>query len=205
MLLLSNNKPIKVIGKAHVAIDIVNWVNHENLIPITNVTFEDATSAADFDQYQYIVGIAGDINLRVAAINWIKDNNLHSPAYIHPMAHVEQPEMISTGTVISPGSVIFGRATIDNYCYVSPMCLISHGDTIGESVILRPYSSVLGGSHVSKYTVIETAAIISDGVAISAPCVRILPKAFVSKDITITGTYGGTPARRISQDPSCTL
>ena len=83
MLINSNNLPIKVIGAGLVADDLIEFLQKENVV-IFKSTLEEAQSSSDPTQFQYLVGILGDVPLRQKAINWIKQNKLHSPCYVHP-------------------------------------------------------------------------------------------------------------------------
>lgn len=202
MLLLSNNKPLRVLGKSAVSTEIVEWISRENIVSVTAIYFENAVVDPDFAQYQYLVGVARDMPLRLKIINWLTDNNLNTPAYVHPFSDVDDLAAVSPGTVITQGAVVGRHTVMGPHCYISPMCLVSHKVQLGTSVMLRPYASILGGTKIANYADIEAQAMISDNLVISAEWVRILPTSFVSKNIDITGTYGGTPARRISQKSS---
>jgi acetyltransferase-like isoleucine patch superfamily enzyme len=69
---------------------------------------------------------------------------------------------------------------------------------------MLPGSMVLGTSVVAANTLIQTGATVKDNVKITAESVNILPRALVTRDIDVAGTYGGTPARRISSITSLT-
>ena len=87
---------------------------------------------------------------------------------------------------------------------IAPNCHVGHYAELNDRVLMLPGSMVLGTSFVASNTLIQTGATVIDNVKILAESVNILPRTLVTRDIDIAGTYGGTPARRISTITSLT-
>jgi UDP-3-O-[3-hydroxymyristoyl] glucosamine N-acyltransferase len=196
MLIQSNNKPIKIIGAGLVADDLIEFLTNEGHAAI-KTTLEEAQASHDCNEYQYLVGILGDIRLRDQAIKWIEKYQLHTPIYVHPSTVLYKDAVIGPGTVIYSLCVI-QQCNIGSHCIISSFSMVSHGATIGDQVVMYPYACALGSSKIASGCLLQSRSTVNTHVEISAQHVNLLPLAFVTKNITVPGTYGGSSARMIN-------
>lgn len=196
MLINSNNLPVRIVGIGTMSIDLKEFLADEG-ISAEIIKFEDALNDLHPEQYQYLVVTIKSMAMRKGILDWIDSNNLHSPVYIHDRAFVQNPDKIGAGTIIYPMASVL-KSTVGKHIMIAPNCHVGHYAEISNRVLMLPGSMVLGSSFISTDTLIQTGATVKDNIKITATNVNILPKSLVTKDINTAGTYGGTPARRIS-------
>lgn len=194
--------PVRILGLGSVANELLYFLTQEGY-DAHIISLEDAMACQNFAQYQYLVCLPGNMNLRMLAIQWLESHDLHSPIYQHPSA-------IVYGCDIGPGAIIFcmtavQRAVLGAHCQISTMATVSHGCQIGQGTVVLPYACLLGSAQVARYCVLQTRSTINDRVRITADYVVILPMTFVTKDITEAGTYGGLSSRQINQNTALDL
>lgn len=190
MLINSNKLPIKVIGAGLVADDLIEFLSHEN-VPAFKSTLEQAQQDSDPKNYQYLVGILGDIKLRQQAVDWLAQMNLHSPSYVHPTTVLYDNVKLGAGTIIYSLCVI-QTSVIGEHCIISSFSMVSHGATVGNGVVMYPYACILGSATVASNCLMQSRSTVNTHTAIDAENVNLLPNTFITKDITTGGTYGGT-------------
>jgi UDP-3-O-[3-hydroxymyristoyl] glucosamine N-acyltransferase len=91
------------------------------------------------------------------------------------------------------------KSKVGKYVMLGVNTHVGHNSHVSDNCVFLPCSAILGTVHLGFNTVLQATAVVSDNVTIDACCVNILPRSFVTKDIFSTGTYGGTPARRINE------
>jgi len=197
MLINSNNKPIRIVGVGTMANDLYDFLNAEQCT-VSIHRFEDAQESSDADQYQYLVTTIKSLPFRAKILDWLDNCGLHSPVYIHNRAYVVDAECFGSGTIIFPMASAL-RCTVGRHTFISPNTHIGHCVELADRCLLLPGSIICGTAKVARNTLMQTGSTIKDTVSITAENVNILPRSLVTKDINSTGTYGGTPARRISQ------
>lgn len=196
MLINSNNLPIRIIGNTSVSHDLVNFLTAEDQV-CEIINFETAKQDAGSIEYQYLVGIIKDLKLRSQVIQWLEEQLLHCPVFVHDQSYVQNKSKLGKGTLVYPMASVL-ESHIGNYCMIAPNCHVGHRAIIGNQCYLLPGSMTLGTTYLENNTVLQTRATVIDQVQITATGVNVLPGAIVTKHIDVTGSYGGNPARRIN-------
>jgi UDP-3-O-[3-hydroxymyristoyl] glucosamine N-acyltransferase len=202
MLIHSNNKPVRILGLGFIAREVYEYLSAEN-ITAECIDIDTALCDNNPNQYQYLIGTVRNIPKKQQIVKWLYDNKLHSPSYVHPQAVVNQNAVLNHGVICYPFSLIFD-SILEDYSFVGPYCHVGHNSVIDTGSVLLPYSYVLGSSLTGKFTVLQTRACVIDHITISAECVNVLPAAMITKNISVSGTYGGTPARFVNSKTSST-
>ena len=196
MLMKSNNLPIRIVGIGTMSDDLKDFLIQDKL-SVDVVKFEDAVDDPAADQYQYLVVTVKSLTRRSDILDWIDKNNFHCPIYIHEKAFVRYPDNLGPGTIVYPMASIL-KCVIGRHCMIAPNCHVGHYASLDDRVLMLPGSMVLGTSLVAKNTLIQTGATVKDNVNVNAQGVNILPRALITRNIDVVGTYGGVPAKRIS-------
>lgn len=116
---------------------------------------------------------------------------------IHPTAVISALEVeIGEGTVVMANAVINPCAKIGKHCIINTASIIEHDNVLGDYVHISPNVTLAGTVKVGKSTHIGVGACVKNNTSIVADCV-VGAGATVVKDITESGVYVGTPARRI--------
>lgn len=196
MLINSNGFPVRIIGITSVTHDLVDFLNDEKQ-SCESIRFEDAVKDEDAGQYQYLVGVLRNLELKNSIVDWINLHGYHCPTFVHDQSFVQHKNKLGKGTLVFPMASVLD-SVVGDFCVITPNCHIGHWAEIGDRCLLFPGSMVLGSSYLDSGTVLQAAAIVSNQVKITQKNVNILPKSMVTKDINCVGTYGGTPARKIT-------
>lgn len=203
MLLHSNDLPVRILGTGPVAQEIRDYVMEQGL-DAHCMSFNQAQNDADADCYQYIIGTARQTAVRVQASQWLQYHQYNSPSIIHPQANVKNPEKIGQGVVCYPFSLVLD-ADIGHHVFLAPFCHVGHLSQVALGTVFLPYSFLLGAASIQGcFSVLQTRASVLDFIKISADYVNILAGAMVTKHLNDTGTYGGTPARKVNNDSTLT-
>lgn len=200
MLMNSNNRPVRIVGIGTMSNDLKEFLEDENIV-CDIAKFEDAVADPQADQYQYLVVTIKSLQMRGKILDWIDSNNYHCPVYIHDRAFVRNYQDLGPGTIVYPMASIL-KCTVGRHTMIASNCHIGHCANLADRVLMLPGSMVLGSSFVAPNTLLQTGSTVKDNVNVNAPGVNILPRALVTRDIEVVGTYGGTPARRISSTGS---
>lgn len=117
---------------------------------------------------------------------------------IHPSAIVS-----SINVILGQGSVVMANAVINPYVQIGKHCIINTGAIVEHDNIVEDFAHIsvgtkLAGSvKVGKKTWVGVGATISNGISVCENCM-IGAGAVVIKNIDITGTYVGIPAKKIN-------
>jgi UDP-3-O-[3-hydroxymyristoyl] glucosamine N-acyltransferase len=202
MLINYNSLPVRIVGVGTMSVDLKEFLINEK-INAEIIKFEDAVLDTDADAYQYLVVTIKSLELRKKILDWVDENNFHCPVYVHDRAFVQCADQLGPGTIVYPMASVL-KSTVGRHVMIAPNCHVGHYAELDDRVLMLPGSMVLGTSIVAASTLIQTGATVKDNVKITAKSVNILPRALVTRDIDVAGTYGGTPARRISSITSLT-
>jgi UDP-3-O-[3-hydroxymyristoyl] glucosamine N-acyltransferase len=202
MLINSNSLPVRIVGVGTMSVDLKEFLIDEK-INAEIIKFENAVLDTDADAYQYLVVTIKSLELRKKILDWVDENNFHCPVYVHDRAFVQCADQLGPGTIVYPMASVL-KSTVGRHVMIAPNCHVGHYAELDDRVLMLPGSMVLGTSIVAASTLIQTGATVKDNVKITAESVNILPRALVTRDIDVAGTYGGTPARRISSITSLT-
>lgn len=115
---------------------------------------------------------------------------------IHPQAAISRRVTIGKGTVVMAGAVINSDTKIGEGCIINTGASVDHDCNIGDFVHVSVGAHVAGTVTVEDSTWIGAGATVSNNVAICGECM-IGAGAVVVKNINESGTYVGTPTKKI--------
>lgn len=146
---------------------------------------------------KFLVTVTKDLDLRKQLISKLDQENLERATYIHHFAVVDQQAVIGPGTFVGPFASVFNNATIGKDCIIAPYCMISHNAEIGQGSILHPGAMIAGTTKIGKYCLFGLRSTVIDKIEICDNVV-VGASSFITKPITVAGTYVGTPARKVA-------
>ena len=145
------------------------------------------------DDYQIIIAI-GDTSSREQIS--IVLGSVTYPTIVHPSAVVGSSTTLGIGNQISQIACLTSNVLVGNFCIINVNAGAGHGSVIGNFVNLAPGAALMGNVRIGNHCSIGPGALILSGVEI-CDHVNILPGSVVNKSILASGTYGGSPARKI--------
>lgn len=151
---------------------------------------------ADVNKYQddcfFVMGI-GNNELRKAIA---EQNNVRWHTAVHPSAIIARDATIGEGSVVMAGAIINASAVIGRHCIVNTAAVIEHDSVIGDYVHISPKATLCGTVNIGELTHIGAGVTVKNNTSICNGCL-IGMGATVVKNIEETGTYVGSPARKI--------
>ncbi len=147
------------------------------------------------DDFDIIVGI-GNNTTRKEIQNILETMGASIPTFIHPNAIIGAQVEIGIGTVVMAGAIINCCTKIGKGCIINTGSTIDHDNCIGNFVHISPGVHLAGTVKIGKESWMGIGSVVSNNVNITSGC-KVGAGAVVVKDITETGIYVGTPARRI--------
>ena len=116
---------------------------------------------------------------------------------IHPTAVISSLDVeIGEGTVIMANAVVNPSARIGKHCIINTGAIVEHDNILEDYVHLSPNVTLAGIVKVGKSTHIGAGSCTKQVINIASDCI-IGAGSVIVKDITESGTYVGSPARRI--------
>jgi len=139
----------------------------------------------------------GNAVIRENIMNRLANFNVIS--LIHPSAVVAEDVHIGIGTVVMAGAVINPGTIIGKGCIINTGATIDHDNTIADFVHISVGAHLAGKVEINKSTWVGIGTVISNNIRI---CEEVILGAgtVVIKNIEKSGTYVGTPARRIDKE-----
>ena len=117
------------------------------------------------------------------------------PSLIHPNAFVASTAQVSlVGVQILAGSHVGASATIGKGSIVNHQAIVEHDAVLGNYVHVAPHAVLLGASRLASKSLLGANATILPNVTVGLTA-EIGAGAVVTKDIPVSGTYVGIPAR----------
>jgi len=118
--------------------------------------------------------------------------------FIHSSCKIlNEPSInIGTGSTICAGTVITCDVTIGNHTHLNLNTTVGHDTVIGDYFTTAPGVNISGNVTIGERVYVGTNASIKEKINI-CDNVTIGMGATVVHDITVPGTYVGTPARRL--------
>lgn len=200
------NKRIAIIGAsghgkviADIAIrngyeDIVFFDDNKKIrecagLPVV-ATSEDVDKYPDYD----VIVAIGNAPIREKIHKQVGRDRLAT--LIHPQAVISRRVTIGKGTVVMAGAVVNSDTKIGEGCIINTGASVDHDCNIGDFVHVSVGAHVAGTVTVGDGTWIGAGATVSNNVAICGECM-IGAGAVVVKNINESGTYIGTPTKKI--------
>jgi sugar O-acyltransferase (sialic acid O-acetyltransferase NeuD family) len=122
------------------------------------------------------------------------------PNLIHPSAsfdHRKGKVNLGIGNIICANNAITTDVTMADFVTINLNCTIGHDCFLGSFTTVSPGVNISGRVEVEEAVFIGTNASVNEGVKIAHESV-IGAGATVVGDLKVSGTYVGTPAKRIN-------
>ena len=142
--------------------------------------------------------IDSNVTIGTEGMMWVWDGN--TKVFLRQLGGVR----IGKNCIIGSNSAIV-RGSANEYTILedgvnmAPGCCIGHGTFIGKNTHLANNVTTGGSVYINEYTFIGSAAVLNPSVKILDVDVVIASGAVVSKDITISGVYIGSPTKYLKE------
>lgn len=121
------------------------------------------------------------------------------PVVISSLAYVSPQSKVKKGSIIMHGAIINAGATIGKNCIVNTRALVEHDCEVGDHVHLSTNSVINGQVKVGDGCFVGSSSVVLNNRVITSDVV-IGAGSTVIKDITTSGIYVGSPAKRTSDE-----
>jgi len=142
------------------------------------------------------IGKVDSSRLRLAMLDKISAIGFAFPAIVSPSAVINEDVRLGEGTVVFDGVVVNSGSEIGRACILNTNSTVEHDCRLGDNVHIAPGVTLSGGVTIGCNTMIGTGATVIQTVAICEGCL-VGAGSTVVKDITVPGTYVGSPAKWI--------
>ena len=158
----------------------------ENILPL---------SSLDVNEYEVVVAIA-DSKARQRIVESLPKNTKFF-THIHPSAQIHGNDVeIGDGSIICAGTIITTNVKIGKHAHLNLITTIGHDCVIGDYFTTAPRVQISGNETIGDRVYFGTRSCIKQKLTICDD-VTIGMNAGVTKNITESGTYIGTPAIKI--------
>jgi sugar O-acyltransferase (sialic acid O-acetyltransferase NeuD family) len=147
-----------------------------------------------FKQYSFIIAIGNNHTRKKIAENFTEFNYYTA---IHPAAVIGLDVEVGIGTVVMANAVVNPSSVIGNHCIINTGAVIEHDNQLKDYVHLSPNSATGGTVQIGELTHIGLGASIRNNITITSGCL-IGAGSLIVKDISVKGTYYGTPAQKVN-------
>lgn len=144
----------------------------------------------------YAVCAVGSARVRKIIIDKIKDSNVKFATVIDPSVIISKRVEIGEGTIICAGTIITVDIKIGSHVIINLDCTIGHDDVIEDFVTIYPSVNVSGNVVLGECSELGTGMQIIQGKNVVSNTI-IGAGAVVVKDCLESGTYVGSPAKKI--------
>ena len=103
---------------------------------------------------------------------------------------------ISEGTILMTGCVINSNSKIGKHSLINTSAIIEHDNKIGDFNNIGPNSIIAGSSQTGENVNVNISTTVLDKIKICSNVI-IGAKSLVNKNIYQSGTYFGTPIKKI--------
>lgn len=159
---------------------------------------DDALSEIARTCGQAIVGV-GKIDaspLRLSLQKRMEALGFAFPVICSPHAVVNEEVSLGAGTAVFDGVVISSGASIGRACIINTSSTVEHDCRIGENVHIAPGATLGGGVSIGDNCMVGAGVNVIELIKVCEGCL-IGAGATVVKDISIKGTYVGSPAKLV--------
>ena len=143
------------------------------------------------------VGCISVSNKRQRIYDKLKEIGFDLPVIISKNAIVNEEVTIGDGTVVLEGAIINVGSIIGKGVIVNTSAIVEHNCKVGDFVHLTAGAILGGGVTVGDNSMIGVGAIVIQYKKICDNCL-IGAGTVVTRDILITGSYFGIPAKKIN-------
>lgn len=144
----------------------------------------------------YAVCAVGAAKVRKFIIEKFKESSVKFATVIDPSVLISEKAEIGEGTIICAGTIITVDIKIGNHVILNLDCTVGHDDILENFVTVYPSVNISGNVRVGECSELGTGTQIIQGKSI-VPNTIIGAGAVVVKDCVESGTYVGSPAKKI--------
>lgn len=142
------------------------------------------------------VGHLGNTKLRIKLFNVVKSNGGVFPIIISSLSYVSKYSCIAAGTIIMHNVIVNAGAEIGENCIINNKALIEHDAKIGGNVHVSTGAIINGDCIVDDMCLIGSSSVLKHSINVMSNTI-IGAGAIVTKNITESGIYVGSPAKKI--------
>jgi sugar O-acyltransferase (sialic acid O-acetyltransferase NeuD family) len=147
------------------------------------------------DEYEIFVGI-GKNATRKKIFEMLETFGARIPVLIHPNAVIGSHVNIGIGTAVMAGAIVNCCTKIGKGCIINTGSTIDHDNDIEDFVHISPGAHLAGTVKVGKGSWLGIGSVVSNNINITNRC-KVGAGAVVVNNITQSGVYVGTPAKRL--------
>ena len=144
----------------------------------------------------YAVCAVGAAKVRKVITEKFKESSVKFATVIDPSVLISEKVEIGKGTIICAGTIITVDIKIGNHVILNLDCTVGHDDILEDFVTVYPSVNISGNVKVGECSELGTGTQIIQGKSI-VPNTIIGAGAVVIKDCVESGTYVGSPAKKI--------
>ena len=144
----------------------------------------------------YAVCAIGAAKIRKIVIEKMKESAVKFATLIDPSALISKSVEIGEGTIICANSIITVDIKIGEHVIINLDCTIGHDDIIDDFVTIYPSVNVSGNVYLGECCELGTGMQIIQGKRVVGNTI-IGAGTVVVRDIETSGTYVGSPAKKI--------
>ena len=144
----------------------------------------------------YAVCAVGSSNVRKKIIEKLKDTSVKFATLVDPSVMYSNSVKIGEGAIVCAGTIITVNVNIGDHVIVNLDCTIGHDAVIDDFVTIYPSVNVSGNVLIGECSELGTGTQIIQGKKVISNTI-IGAGAIVVKDCIESGTYVGSPAKKI--------
>lgn len=144
----------------------------------------------------YAVCAVGSSNVRKKIIEKLKDTSVKFATLVDPSVLYSNSVKIGEGAIVCAGTIITVDVNIGDHVIVNLDCTIGHDAVIDDFVTIYPSVNVSGNVLIGECSELGTGTQIIQGKKVISNAI-IGAGAIVVKDCLESGTYVGSPAKKI--------
>lgn len=144
----------------------------------------------------YAVCAVGSSNVRKKIIEKLKDTSVKFATLVDPSVLYSNSVKIGEGAIVCAGTIITVNVNIGDHVIVNLDCTIGHDAVIDDFVTIYPSVNVSGNVLIGECSELGTGTQIIQGKKVISNTI-IGAGAIVVKDCIESGTYVGSPAKKI--------
>ncbi len=144
----------------------------------------------------YAVCAVGSSNVRKKIIEKLKDTSVKFATLVDPSVLYSNSGKIGEGAIVCAGTIITVDVNIGDHVIVNLDCTIGHDAVIDDFVTIYPSVNVSGNVLIGECSELGTGTQIIQGKKVISNTI-IGAGAIVVKDCIESGTYVGSPAKKI--------
>lgn len=144
----------------------------------------------------YAVCAVGSSNVRKKIIEKLKDTSVKFATLVDPSVLYSNIVKIGEGAIVCAGTIITVNVNIGDHVIVNLDCTIGHDAVIDDFVTIYPSVNVSGNVLIGECSELGTGTQIIQGKKVISNTI-IGAGAIVVKDCIESGTYVGSPAKKI--------